>query len=949
MSGAKCDDELAEKTHSDNEVHEGGDEEDIPEDFFDDFSNQDFMAGLDVVDAWDDEETNDLKKSDSENTSKDLTEKDKNGSKSKELKKSEQKQESRKTDRRRRSSRERRYYRSRAASRDRHSEDRLKNTNSRELREERRRRERSSDRRRDPEKTRRDIQRDKDRRTKDEEAKIISEKLRMVETGLVPPGMEMDMDITTVKTAISDSKDENTPNKLSQEKLSFENQPTGDENQVRKSKRSSSKSMDFRRLGFSPPASYNIYGKRSPTHKSPLKIRGKSRSRSLRRSYRGRRSRSRSFGRGRSPVYLRKRSSPSRYYNSGKLTKSPSPGRKRRRSYKSPDSDVSDREVWLQRRREELRRSTSLELDNWPYKRENSSSNLRRHRDFLEDLERKLKKERSKDKKKRDFLREIHKKLNETGNSTENNSNVVRYTAFPTQIPGPGGPVHLHPNFMPVPHPIAPSIHIPVNPMMINQISLPGPPGAEFGPGPGAGSIQNSFNPGFGPHRMTTPVPAPYNRPEDSQYNEQFFIGHPSETALSSTVNISLNTQNSSKNIKTQNTVTMKNSEISIADLKNKDTVKKLFEEKKISLADYLSLTATESDPSKPVDIQNKIRVISRCQDAIKALDKPLPVDGRFVLKKSEQKFIDKISEAKGLSPLRKIPVVRFQFTTPSKGNEDKTTFSRTLEKVLVSIGLGNSKDASSSQDPMSIDTISSANINVNTIKSSFVKTKPVRAQDFMTGVKRHTKMCQTPMFLMKCQICEIRSARTYESVAIQCNIRNTVDMGVQCTEEKPNYQDAFKAQSLVHLTPAQILKQMGGKSEPFPGNQNGSKFDQARSRLTNDWFSGTRDLGNSIDGNIENPLNRQQMPLPFERSFSRPQPFDNRIQTVTDRPTQILDRHQNIDRQLLVNQPQMVMQQGQGLHDVLNNQFMQAGGIPNLLNMNIMPPRNRSNFNPFL
>lgn len=34
---------------------EPNDEEDVPPDFFDDFSNQDFMEGLDIVDTWDEE------------------------------------------------------------------------------------------------------------------------------------------------------------------------------------------------------------------------------------------------------------------------------------------------------------------------------------------------------------------------------------------------------------------------------------------------------------------------------------------------------------------------------------------------------------------------------------------------------------------------------------------------------------------------------------------------------------------------------------------------------------------------------------------------------------------------------------------------------------------------------------------------------------------------------
>lgn len=164
------------------------DEEDVPADFFDDFLNDDFMDGLDIVDTWDE----DGQLPDSPND------------KVQEENDTKNKQEESKTDSRTlRSKKENR-------SRERHrSTDRYKDLRDK-LRRQRPQRENTPSKkddkgnsiersRRDPEKTRRDILKDKDKCAKDKEVKIINEKLKVVETGLVPPGMEMEVDLRELR------------------------------------------------------------------------------------------------------------------------------------------------------------------------------------------------------------------------------------------------------------------------------------------------------------------------------------------------------------------------------------------------------------------------------------------------------------------------------------------------------------------------------------------------------------------------------------------------------------------------------------------------------------------------------------------------------------------------------------------------------------------------------
>lgn len=153
-------------------------DEDVPGDFFDDFLKEDFMAGLDIVDD-DQWENGEIKKDDNVDSLKE------DKGKSNNVKESDEKLAKRKKNKRDRASRR----------------ERSKGIDADEF-----------DIRRDPNKTKRDIQRDKAKCEKDKEKKLITEKLKLVETGLVPPGMEMEVDIAAMEKTDNDTRKSGSKN-----------------------------------------------------------------------------------------------------------------------------------------------------------------------------------------------------------------------------------------------------------------------------------------------------------------------------------------------------------------------------------------------------------------------------------------------------------------------------------------------------------------------------------------------------------------------------------------------------------------------------------------------------------------------------------------------------------------------------------------------------------------
>lgn len=153
-------------------------DEDVPGDFFDDFLTEDFMAGLDIVDDDQWENGKMKKKVDAGNSTKKVI-----GNDEQALNKD--------------SSNNDKTLKRKKGRRDGPSQLKSRGIDADEF-----------DIRRDPYKTKRDIERDKVKCEKDKEKKMISEKLKLVETGLVPPGTEMDVDITEIEKEDPSKKDE---------------------------------------------------------------------------------------------------------------------------------------------------------------------------------------------------------------------------------------------------------------------------------------------------------------------------------------------------------------------------------------------------------------------------------------------------------------------------------------------------------------------------------------------------------------------------------------------------------------------------------------------------------------------------------------------------------------------------------------------------------------------
>lgn len=360
--------------------NEDDEEEDIPPDFFDDFSNKDFMEGLDIVDTWDDEEVNEESTNYEEDGSKEET----TGGGTTD----ERKEDSRRSNRHTRIT----------FSKEREREQRmLKYKNyERRYKDLREKLGYSDDkiggeaRRRDPEKTRRDILRDKDRCAKDKEVRIIKERLKVVETGLVPPGMEMEVDLADICSNQNSLKGESRI-KFDNSKLAIVNTRPITKPKVR------SRSRSYERYMF---------------RERPLRSRSRSRSRERRRlrdvlspiARKRLRTRSGSHTPHYDSRYVRDkdRRKGSGERNTSRERKSPRPKRKTRDRSRSRSSNLSDREIWLTRKH---RRSFSP--------RQRSISPDRSRLDYKKDMSRRSDPDPRKEDKP-SFLEEIHRKLNET-------------------------------------------------------------------------------------------------------------------------------------------------------------------------------------------------------------------------------------------------------------------------------------------------------------------------------------------------------------------------------------------------------------------------------------------------------------------------------------------------------------------------------------------------------
>lgn len=233
-----------------NKINKEPQEEDVPESFFDDLMSEEFMEGLNVVDTWEGDEVT------QNSADADLNENTENGKQlpgsirppttkdasrnNKDKVLNDKHADKRKRDRKK--DRNNKYQSKKVHSSLKNKESGTKKRSSSQSKG----KISDSGRRRDPNKTQRDILRDKDKCEKDKSAKILHEKLKVVETGLVPPGMEMEVDIQSSVQIPTLEEGEIIPESEAKMQKKMENKG------VKQNKNTSRKNQGISRKAISP-------------------------------------------------------------------------------------------------------------------------------------------------------------------------------------------------------------------------------------------------------------------------------------------------------------------------------------------------------------------------------------------------------------------------------------------------------------------------------------------------------------------------------------------------------------------------------------------------------------------------------------------------------------------------------------------------------------------------
>ncbi|XP_050504088.1 serine/arginine repetitive matrix protein 2-like [Diabrotica virgifera virgifera] len=716
-------------------VADDDDDDDVPGDFFDDFLKEDFMAGLDIVDDDDWDEEKSKKMHESRLTNK--TQKEKPV----EIKTPQNKNDI---------------------------------VKKRELR-------------RDPEKTKRAIEKDK-------ASKILSEKVKLSQTGLVPPGMEMEMDIPEMKidSPLQTKKEELS--KASQEK-SFVKSTSINSSTSKDVNSSTSKdgSLFPKKLNKIPVSvEHSTLSSRSPSRRSrspkPMHrtfrrlVSPRKRSRSPRKRSRSPRKRSRS---------PRKRLSPRKRSRSPISAYAP---RSQRRRSKSP----------LYRGDKRLERNRNSRSRSQPRKRRRSRSRSR-------SLSRKHAEKKS-------FLQEIAEKLNET-----RPVNVVYQPPLPTGYPNVTnsvGPVEAgKPPHMSVP---PPAVFTNVRPPVVfPQV----------------------------PPQLSTQYPTPVRY---ERYDQNFFIGGaqvPSNVANSFNIPM-LNTPPPVNNIPVppmrDNLLEPTNILMSTPNppsfqepSNNQGDIQKLFEEKKISLTDFLAVTAKpEVYAASPENLKEKIKVIRRCQDAIEYLEQsekkfsgPLLIQRKAKSSSNPQQF---------QSPLVKSYQLKVPFTEIPTPAQQKIAFSEYIQKLMDQVGL--------TEEVIVIDDHSFSDDETSTQNKSSPppapmvsphKTHPVEITKSNNYVKnRLQKLVQTEP--STCKSCDERKKRLVKSVGVQTVSSASFSFSISTQVREEDFYDAIpRNQSLASLTPAQLLGRSSGRGpelDNIPPRPAGYPYFDQRNLNLNRW-----------------------------------------------------------------------------------------------------------------
>ncbi|XP_044730088.1 uncharacterized protein LOC123293362 [Chrysoperla carnea] len=906
----KEDEKIEEKSElQDQNCRQSMDEDDIPDNFFDDFSNNEFMDGLNVLDSWDEnqkggvkdedknikskeEETKDSgKKSEVEKSDQDKSDRGRYNRPSKEKDEGRIKRDyspkrspyrrgrsgdrrrvgrylSRSNSPRRRRSRSRpmnspprrgRYCYSPPRNRDisprprrrdyspyksRSSIERDRSRDRPRRKSPRRSREKPEELRRDPAKTKHDIEKDKDKCLRYKEAKEFEKKIIVAESGLCPPGMEDMIDEINNSSFKSTERDPLTisfGNEKVKEKLSTERDHGKFVQSV--------KETDWCTLKFSSERKKSPDRNRSDRYRDDRDLRDIIKARLANKE--------------RSPPFDKSRISPDKRSRSNHSPINSRYDRGSRRA-SSPISDDSDREKWL---------------------RDYGRSEKRRKRS--------------------PFLHELARTLCNTDNKNLNpipkqptfnpfNSESVSYNNPPQAMGQYGPPQIFDPNQMPVlqhpmDHPPMPLINngnfpfqpdVP-QPFGQQQFAIPQQPFQQFQPpGPYEGPqpvIQAPpvIQPGPPPFQSFQPVPTPIQQFGNVPPNQVAIgLGRPPPQVYTADLQQGSNTREilspSLQNLQQPN-----RNFLNLKDISSKDQqqLSKLFEDKKISLSDFLTVSA--KGETVPCNIQEKIKVISRCQDAIKALD-TTKKSGRFfpTLIPSSNEHQDTKAQGKWKSPLKKMTIVKFSFTTPNKVKENEV--QNNMKRLLATINL---REKVITPPPPRIQKSTS-------ISESIPITSQIRPPEKAIIAVKDRHM-QTDPYV--CNVCEIRNARKFTTTATQTTNLGGLDEATQVTPSDlpapPPPRGILKNSnypSLSHLTAAQLREQDELRNQKDSSNSPGSFT--SSSSLPRPLFDGP------IDNNPEFNQPSKKMRPQFDNSYSdSPVPpfnsFDNNPLQMQNNP----------------------------------------------------------------
>lgn len=196
------------------------------------------------------------------------------------------------------------------------------------------------------------------------------------------------------------------------------------------------------------------------------------------------------------------------------------------------------------------------------------------------------------------------------------------------------------------------------------------------------------------------------------------------------------------------------------------------------------------------------LTVISRCQDAIRAMSDDRKFSGRLIVKQSAELKIK--SDIKYQSPLRRIPIVRFNFTTPPKVTDEVDGFALALDRILRSVGIV--KESINLDESVESLTKSANNSHVDEDTASLTW------KAALLGSKKPE--------VSSCEECKKRKQKTFVEVGSQCaDNKETCSIGIQVNDEDL-IPAKKKNESIALLTPAQLLgkiKEKESEKETIP------------------------------------------------------------------------------------------------------------------------------------